>query len=76
MNNDFFMRMCKDAMEELASGGAGTNWRDIDTNTLLMAAFGMLYNRLVSRLAKPLWLFAGSIFAGVVAYVLISLLTH
>ena len=73
MNNDFFEKMCKEAIEELASGEKG--WRDADTNTLLLACFGMLYNHLVSRLSRPLWLFAGSVFAGIVAYIVISIFT-
>ena len=70
MANDFFLKMCKEAMDELASGGAGTNWRDIDTNTLLMAAFGMLANHLTTRLATPLWVFAGAVLTGVVGYLI------
>lgn len=71
-HNDFFARMCKEATEELASGEKG--WKDADTNTLLLACFGMLYNHLASRIVKPLWFFAGSVFAGIVTYVIISIL--
>lgn len=72
MSNNFFTKMCQEAIEELASGKKG--WRDTDTNTLFLACFGMLYNHLVSRLSKPLWFFAGSVFAGIVTYVIISIL--
>ena len=65
-SNDFFMRMCKEAQEELASGEKG--WKEADTNTLLLACFGMLSNHLTSRIVKPLWWFAGSVFAGVIGY--------
>ena len=74
MSNNFFEEMCKEAIEELASGKK--TWREIDTNTLFLACFGMLYNHLTHKLTRPLWAFAGSIFAGVVAYVVISVLTH
>jgi len=72
MSNDFFTKMCREAIDELASGEKG--WRDTDTNTLFLACFGILYNHLASRLAKPLWWFAGSVFAGVIAYIIISVL--
>lgn len=74
MNNDFFTKMCKEAIEELASGEKG--WREADTNTLLLGCFGLLYNHLTSRLVKPLWFFAGSVFAGIVAYIIIGVLTN
>lgn len=72
MNNSFFNRMCKEAIEELASGEKG--WRDAETNTLVLACFGMLYNHLASRITKPLWFFAGSAFTGIVGYFLLRLL--
>lgn len=65
--NDFFMRMCKEAQEELASGKKGS-WREVSTNTLLLAAFGMLANHLATRVVRPLWLFAGMVATGVVGY--------
>ena len=68
-NNGFFTRMCKDAMNELTSGEAGTNWKDIDTNTLFLAAFGMLYNEMMHNLARPLWFFASAVFVGVIGYI-------
>ena len=69
-NNDFFTRMYKEAIEDLASGEKG--WKETDTNTLFLACFGMLYNHLTSALAKPLWFFAGSVFAGIITYIIIS----
>lgn len=71
MENDFFNRMCKEALEELASGEKG--WRDADTNTLVLACFGILSNHLAHMIVRPLWWFAGSVAAAAVAYVLISI---
>jgi len=65
--NDFFMRMCKEAQKELASGDK--SWKEIDTNTLFLAGFGMLSNHLTAKLSKPLWFFAGSVAAGVIGYI-------
>ena len=67
MNNDFFYRMTKEAIEELANGEKG--WKDADTNTLILGCFGMLTNHLTHKLARPLWWFAGAISAGVIAYI-------
>lgn len=66
MENDFFERMTKEALEDLASGEKG--WREAETNTLVLACFGMLYNHLTTRLAKPLWFFASAVFVGVVGW--------
>jgi hypothetical protein len=66
MNDDFFSQMCREAQDELASGKK--SWREVDSNTLLLAAFGMLSNHLTSKIAKPLWWFAGSVSAGVLGY--------
>ena len=74
MANDFFDRMCQEAMEELASGEKG--WRDADTNTLVLACFGILSNHLAHMIVKPLWWFAGTVGAGVVAYILINIFTR
>ena len=68
MKNDFFHQMCKEAIEELASGESGS-WRKIDTNVLFMACFGLLYNSLMHKLARPLWWFAGAVSVGVIAYI-------
>jgi len=67
-NNDFFMRMCKEAAEELASGEEG--WKKVDTNTLFLACFGMLSNHLIHNLARPMWFFAASVAAGVIGYII------
>lgn len=72
MNNDFFSKMTKEAIEELASGEKG--WREASPNTIIMAGFGMLYNHLASRLVKPLWWFAGSVSAGVITYIVMVVL--
>jgi len=66
-NDDFFMRMCREAQEELASGNKG--WKSVDTNTLFLACFGMMTNHLTHKLGKPLWFFASSIAAGVMGYI-------
>lgn len=71
-SNDFFMKMCKEAMNDLASGEKG--WREADTNTLLLACFGMLTNHLTGRLVKPLWFFAGTVFAAVIGYFIVRIL--
>lgn len=65
--NDFFMRMTREAQDELASGKK--SWKEIDTNTLILACFGMLSSHLTSKLSKPLWFFASCACAGVVGYV-------
>jgi len=69
--NDFFMNMCNEAMDELASGKE--TWREIGTNTLFLAAFGMLYNHLSKRLVKPLYIMATSVFTGLVVYIIMSI---
>lgn len=66
-SNDFFMRMCKEAQDELASGGEG--WKAVDTNTLVLACFGMLANHLTAKLSRPLWFFASTVCAGVIWYI-------
>lgn len=71
-SNDFFHKMQQEAVEELASGKQ--SWRDCDTNTLVLACFGMLENHLASRIVKPLWFFASSICAGVVWFVVSSII--
>lgn len=68
--NDFFRKMCKEAAEDLASGEKG--WKDVDTNTLFLAAFGMLYNHLISSISRPLWFFAGSVTAGIITALIIE----
>lgn len=61
------MNMCHEAMDELASGKQG--WKDADSNTLILACFGMMFNHLSRRIVKPLWFFAGSAAAGVIGYI-------
>jgi len=73
MANDLFTRMCKEAQNEIASGDKG--WKAADTNTLLLACFGMLTNHLTHKLSRPLWWFAGSVFAGVVTYIVSAILS-
>jgi len=63
-NDDFFQRMTKEAMEELASGKR--SWKEIDTNTLFLACVGMVYNRLSHKITKPLWFFVSVAAAGVI----------
>lgn len=65
--NDLFHRMTREAIEELAGGKKG--WREVDSNTLTLACFGMLYNHLATRIVRPLWFFAGSVATGVLWYV-------
>lgn len=64
--NDFFQKMCKEAMNEIASGDKG--WREVDSNTLILACFGMLTNHLSSKLVRPLWFAAGSIGAAALVF--------
>ncbi len=64
-SNDFFMKMCKEAADELASG---IGWKEAHPNTLILAAFGMLSNHLASSIVKPLWFAAASICAGAVGW--------
>jgi len=64
--NDFFMKMCREAMEDIASGEKG--WREAEPNTLLLAAFGMLSNHLASRIVRPLWWVAGCGCAAVIGF--------
>ncbi len=66
-SNDFFQRMCREAAEEMASGDKG--WREMDTNTVVMACFHLLNNHLSHKLTKPLWFFASSVGAGVIFYI-------
>ena len=70
--NNFFMTMCKEAMNELASGEKG--WREAETNTLILACFGMLANHLTGHLAKPLWFFASTILAGIIGFFIMRIL--
>ena len=71
--DDFFMGMCREAQEEIAKGRKG--WKEVDTNTLVLACFGMLYNHLASKLSKPLWWFAGAVTCGVIGYIITLILS-
>ena len=72
MANNFFQRMCKDAMDELAEGNKG--WKDTETNTLIMACFGMLYNHLAHRITKPLWFVAWTVAGGVLTHFVLRII--
>ncbi len=72
VDNGLFHRMCKDALNELASGETG--WKECDPNTLFLAAFGMLYNEMMHNLARPLWFFASAVAAGVIGYLVLAVL--
>ena len=71
-NNDFFQKMCKEALEELTSGEK--SWRAIETNTLFLACVGMVSNHLIHRITRPLWFVAGTVFAGFVTWGISALL--
>ena len=62
-----FTTMCKEAMEELAAGDK--TWKEMETNTLLLACVGMVYNSLMHKLAKPLQWLAGCGVAAVITYI-------
>ena len=64
MENGFFQKMCKEAEDELASGEKG--WRAADSNTLILACFGMLNNHLAHTITKPLWWCVGVVATGVI----------
>lgn len=70
--NDFFFRMCKEAQDELASGEK--SWKEIETNTLILACFGFLTNHLTHKLSRPLWFFASSVAVAVITYIVRSFL--
>lgn len=67
-SNGFFARMCKEAQDEIANGEKG--WKAADTNTLLLACFGLLTNHLTHSLTRPLWLFSSAVVAGAVGYLI------
>lgn len=70
--NDFFQMMTKEAQEELASGEK--SWREVELNVLILACFGIMFNHLRHRITRPLWLFAASIAAGVIGYIVMAVL--
>ena len=67
MQNGMFARMCREAADKLASGDKG--WKEVDTNTLLMACFHLLTNHLTHSITKPLWWAAGCVGSAAVIYV-------
>ncbi|GAI29785.1 unnamed protein product [marine sediment metagenome] len=67
--NSILEHMMKEAIEELASGEHGT-WREIPTNTLFLACVGMVMNHLTHKITRPLWFFAGSVFCGMVGWLI------
>ncbi len=71
MANDFFDRMCKEAQDEIASGEKG--WKEADTNTLLLACFGLLTNHLTHNLTRPLWAFVATVAAGVITTLILAI---
>ena len=74
MENNFFERMWKEAMQELAEGEGG--WKSANPNVVTLACFGMLTNHITHRIAKminglkkPLWFASSAIAAGIIWYV-------
>ena len=72
-NDVIFTKMCKEAIEELAHGDK--SWKDIETNTLLLACVGMVYNSLMHKLAYPLRWLAGCAVAAVITYIVSVILS-
>jgi len=73
-HTDFFDKMTKEAMEELASGDK--SWKEIETNTLLLACVGMVYNSLMHKLAYPLRWLAGCSVAAIITYIVSIILSR
>ena len=67
--NDFFGKMGKEAEEILTSGKAGTSWREVSPNILIMACFHMLTNHLSHQFLRPMWWFVGAVGTAVVGYI-------
>ena len=67
--NDFFQKMCKEALDEMASGSHGT-WRDMPSNILFLACFGMLFNHLYHRMIRPLQIVAGCAVTASLGYII------
>ena len=66
--NGLFRKMCQEAIDEISSGEKG--WKEVETNTLLMACFGMLTNHLMHDITRPLWFASSAVFVGVVGYLI------
>ena len=73
MANDFFQNMCKEALDEISSGEKG--WKQAEPNTLLLACFGLLTNYLTHKITRPLWFFASAVAAGVIAFIVNTVLS-
>ena len=75
VGNDFLKKMQEEAVKELLeSCRKEGGWRKCDTNTFVLACFGLLTNHLTSRLARPLWFFAASVCGGVIWFIVSSIL--
>ena len=72
--SDLFMRMSKEAMEEIASGEKG--WREMDANVLFLACFGMVYNHLSHKIVLPIRWFAGAVTVAVIGYLVEMIMSH
>jgi len=72
LDNGFFAKMCNEAMEELTSGKK--TWREVETNVLILACYGVANNHLMHKIVRPLWFFASSVFVGVIVYIVINVL--
>ena len=73
-DNGFFEKMGKEATEILTSGKAGTSWREVSPNILIMACFHMLTNHLTHKFLKPMWWFVGAVSTGVVWWIVSGIL--
>ena len=75
--NDFFAKMCREAAEELAGGEKG--WKELDSNTLMMACFHLLTNHLshkIDKLSRSIMWFAASVGAATITYIVTSFLSR
>ena len=70
--NGLFEKMCRDAVDEIASGDEG--WREASPNVLIMACFGMLTNHLYHKITRPLWFVAGSAVAAAISFIVTNIL--
>jgi len=73
MQNGLFEKMIDEAAEEVANKG----WKGADQNAVTLAAFGLLYKLVSNRMhsiSKPFWWAASVIGAGVLWYIVSSLI--
>lgn len=63
-SNGIFDRMMEEAMDKVACGDKG--WKDVPTNTLLLACFCHLNKNITRSVSRPIWFFAGAVGCGVV----------